>query len=86
LLCDNQGTVALGIITSTTNLKVIVSSWQPKWSAKRAIATDEMKQIARDEEVALEFIVRGFVRQSPKTSSIQCRSSIAERNGPGDGI
>jgi hypothetical protein len=38
-------------------------------SAKRAIATDGMKQIARDEEVALESIVRGFVRQLSKLSS-----------------
>jgi hypothetical protein len=29
-----------------------------------------MKQIARDEEVALEFIVRGFVQQLPITSLI----------------
>ena len=29
-------------------------------SAKRAIATDGMKQITRNEDVALEFIVRGF--------------------------
>jgi hypothetical protein len=28
--------------------------------AKRAIATDGMKQITRNEDVALEFIVRGF--------------------------
>jgi hypothetical protein len=39
-------------------------------SAKRAIAPDEMKQTAREEEVALEFIVRGFVRQGPRTSVI----------------
>jgi hypothetical protein len=28
-------------------------------------------------------IAAGFVRQSPKTSSIQHRNSLTERNGPG---
>jgi hypothetical protein len=32
------------------------------------IAIDEMKQMSRDEEVALKFIVRGFVQQLAITS------------------
>jgi len=33
-------------------------------SAKRGIATDEMKQIAKDEDIALEFIVKGVANGS----------------------
>src|ERR687885_733383 len=33
-------------------------------SAKRGIATEEMKQVAKDEDVTLEFIVRGLANGS----------------------
>jgi hypothetical protein len=39
--------LALDIITSPTNLKVIVVVGNPNEECKRAFVTDEMKQIAR---------------------------------------
>ena len=60
MLYYNHGIVALDIINNTTNLKVMLVVGNPMKSAKRAIATDGMKQITRNEDVALEFIVRGF--------------------------
>lgn len=60
MLYHNHGIVVLDIINNTTNLKVIVSGWQPNVECQEGNGTDGMKQITSNKDVALEFIVRGF--------------------------